>query len=87
MSSFYVFLLVSSWLSVYNIIITIASVAFYSYYHFNNSTVAYKLDWTLVAFVIILPMLGFTWLVRCCATLQQQGIDSLADTRIACFHA
>ena len=48
---------------MYNILITIASCAFYSYYHINHVTVAYKLDWTLVAFVIILPMLGFTWLV------------------------
>ena len=66
LSSFYVFLLIQSWLSLYNILITVASCAFYSFYHLNNSTVAYRLDWTMVAFVIILPMLGFTWLVSYC---------------------
>ena len=64
LSSLYVFALVQSWLSVYNLLITISATAFYSFYHVDNDTVAYKLDWTLVAFVIILPMLGFTWLVR-----------------------
>lgn len=64
LSSLWVFVIIQSWLSVYNVLITIASCAFYSYYHINHVTVAYKLDWTLVAFVIILPMLGFTWLVR-----------------------
>ena len=62
----WVFFLLQSWLSVYNILITISSCAFYSYYHLNNATVAYKLDWTLVAFLIILPMLGFTWIVSLC---------------------
>lgn len=71
LSSLYVFALVQSWLSVYNLLITISATAFYSFYHVNNHTVAYSLDWTLVAFVIILPMLGFTWLVRpsLCASL------------------
>lgn len=64
LSSLYVFALVQSWLSVYNLLITISATAFYSFYHVDNDTVAYRLDWTLVAFVIILPMLGFTWLVR-----------------------
>ena len=64
LSSLYVFALVQSWLSVYNLLITFSATAFYSFYHVDNSTVAYRLDWTLVAFVIILPMLGFTWLVR-----------------------
>lgn len=64
LSSLWVFVLIQSWLSVYNVLITISSCAFYSYYHINHTTVAYNLDWTLVAFVIILPMLGFTWLVR-----------------------
>lgn len=64
LSSLYVFALVQSWLSVYNLLITISATAFYSFYHLDNDTVAYRLDWTIVAFVIILPMLGFTWLVR-----------------------
>lgn len=69
LSSLYVFALVQSWLSVYNLLITISSTAFYSFYHVNNDTLAFKLDWTLVAFVIILPMLGFTWLVSPGASL------------------
>ncbi len=64
LSSLYVFALIQSWLSVYNVLITISATAFYSFYHVDNNTVAFGLDWTLVAFVIILPMLGFTWLVR-----------------------
>lgn len=64
LSSLYVFALIQSWLSVYNVLITISATAFYSFYHADNNTVAFGLDWTLVAFVIILPMLGFTWLVR-----------------------
>lgn len=64
LSSLYVFALVQSWLSVYNLLITISATAFYSFYHTDNVTVAYRLDWTLAAFVIVLPMLGFTWLVR-----------------------
>lgn len=64
LSSLYVFALIQSWLSLYNVLITISATAFYSFYHVDNNTVAFGLDWILVAFVIILPMLGFTWLVR-----------------------
>lgn len=64
LSSLYVFALVQSWLSVYNLLITISATAFYSFYHVDNVTVAYRLDWILAAFVIVLPMLGFTWMVR-----------------------
>ncbi|KAL3157101.1 hypothetical protein ABBQ38_001347 [Trebouxia sp. C0009 RCD-2024] len=62
LSSLYVFALIQSWLSLYNVLITISATAFYSFYHVDNNTVAFGLDWILVAFVIILPMLGFTWL-------------------------
>lgn len=86
LSSFYVFLLIQSWLSLYNIIITIASCAFYSFYHLNNSTVAYKLDWTMVAFVIILPMLGFTWLVSHRAASLKPWIDRNASHGFAIHH-
>lgn len=85
LSSLYVFALVQSWLSVYNLLITISATAFYSFYHVDNSTVAYKLDWTLVAFVIILPMLGFTWLVRHgpCASLPMLD-NKLQCHRLSC---
>lgn len=83
LSSLWVFVLIQSWLSVYNVLITISSCAFYSYYHTNHSTVAYNLDWTLVAFVIILPMLGFTWLAF---RRREEALQDLVQVKVLLLH-
>lgn len=83
LSSLWVFFLLQSWLSVYNVLITISSCAFYSYYHLNNATVAYKLDWTLVAFLIILPMLGFTWIAF---RRREQALQDLVEVKSLLLH-
>ena len=63
-SSLWYLLLIQSWLTVYALIVTICSVAFYCYV--RNGLEGAALDWTSLAFAILLPTAGFTWWVCHC---------------------
>lgn len=61
-SSLWYLLLIQSWLTFYALVITICSVSFYCFV--RNGLEGAALDWTSLAFAVLLPTAGFTWWVR-----------------------
>jgi hypothetical protein len=50
-----------TWLTLWSVCISICSVSFFVYYG-NNFELASNVDFTLVGFVVVLPLVGFIWL-------------------------
>ncbi|KAK9810038.1 hypothetical protein WJX72_003856 [[Myrmecia] bisecta] len=80
-SALYTFLLIQTWLSIYSLVITIVSVSFYTY--FKDGRVAAPQDWTLAAFVILLPLLGF---VLWAFARRERALRDLAEVKSLLLH-
>ncbi|KAK9868722.1 hypothetical protein WJX84_001115 [Apatococcus fuscideae] len=80
-SSLWYLLLIQSWLTVYALIVTICSVAFYCYV--RNGLEGAALDWTSLAFAILLPTAGFTWWAF---GRREAALGRLADVKVCLLH-
>lgn len=56
--SLWTFLIIQGWLSLWVTLITVVSVLFYTY--INGGRVR-SIDWTVAAFVVLLPLVGSLW--------------------------
>ena len=61
-SSAFWFLSLQSWLTFWSVLINIVSVIFFCYYKHSEKRLAVPLDFTLLAFTVILPLVGFVWI-------------------------
>lgn len=59
-SSTFWFLSMQTWSSFWSVIVSMVSVIFFTYYD-SEYKLAVPLDWGIIGFTIILPMVGFLW--------------------------
>ncbi|KAK9835743.1 hypothetical protein WJX74_007217 [Apatococcus lobatus] len=80
-SSLWYLLLIQSWLTFYALVITICSVSFYCFV--RNGLEGAALDWTSLAFAVLLPTAGFTWWAF---GRREAALGRLADAKVCLLH-
>eukprot|EP00887_Chlorella_sp_A99_P002845 scaffold6.g2845.t1 len=83
-SSLFWFLSCQTWLTMWGSIVTIVSVSFFTYYRggevaTSNNQLALDLDWTLISFTVVLPLVGLIWFGF---ARRERCLDELAKARI-----
>ncbi|KAG7672434.1 hypothetical protein Ndes2437A_g02418 [Nannochloris sp. 'desiccata'] len=76
-SSIFWYISMQSWLTFWSLIVNIISVVFFCFFEDSSGNrLAVELDFTFVAFTVVLPLLGFLWFAfqrreRCLALLSE----------------
>ncbi|GAB4821690.1 hypothetical protein N2152v2_008736 [Parachlorella kessleri] len=77
-SSAFWFLTCQTFLTFWTALTTLCSVTFFTYFGQQYSLAA-NLDWTLTCFVVILPIVGFTWIAY---GRRERALDELSKAKV-----
>lgn len=81
-SSSFWFLAMQSWTTMWSVFVVVFSNIFFTYYDTNFSLAA-DLDWSMIGFIVILPLVGFIWITY---QRRERALDLASEAKVLMLH-